>query len=439
MNVIVATHEPPFVLDRPFRWREPRCRNTAATDPTEPMLFSTECTLGYAAGDTNLYRYCGNSPTSHTDPSGLVWGWAFAGAGAAIGSGTYLVGSWFTGSEVTWGGLAGAAAGGAMAGFVVGALSGDVTSFGGAVLVGATAGAAAGATGSVVRQAVDTGSVDLGQVGVDTAAGALGGAVTGGIMGPGGATLGTTLLAGAAGGGTAGAIAGAGHTAIQGGDAGDILMGAGQGAFRGVVYGTVGAGMGYGAVKYAPGAGAAILSRAPAGMRSWVQTKTLQFALEVGATRSRALQYELRVDAKAIHAQFAAGHARNHSTVASGLFQGRRAYAVSNNRTSASVRHEAEQLGYYRVHGKQYTGRNQTDAEQILLNWATHEGLLSPYRTSLIAPSRPACGATRQDCAGRIDMGAGTRLVGPRKEGTSPLLNPWLVRTLWGAAAQQNH
>ncbi len=33
--------------------------------------FISEDPLGYAAGDQNLYRYVGNSPTNATDPSGL--------------------------------------------------------------------------------------------------------------------------------------------------------------------------------------------------------------------------------------------------------------------------------------------------------------------------------------------------------------------------------
>jgi len=90
MNVIVATHEPPFALDRPFRWREPRPSDTAAKSGDQ-MCFSTECTLGFAAGDTNLYRYCGNSPTNATDPSGHVANVvAGAGIGAIFGAGAYL-------------------------------------------------------------------------------------------------------------------------------------------------------------------------------------------------------------------------------------------------------------------------------------------------------------------------------------------------------------
>jgi RHS repeat-associated protein len=49
--------------------------------------FINEDPLGFGAGDTNLKRYVGNSPTNYTDPSGLIcgsvgtgtedpWGWA---------------------------------------------------------------------------------------------------------------------------------------------------------------------------------------------------------------------------------------------------------------------------------------------------------------------------------------------------------------------------
>ena len=37
----------------------------------EADLFRTGCPIGYAGGDTNLYRYVGNSPVNATDPSGL--------------------------------------------------------------------------------------------------------------------------------------------------------------------------------------------------------------------------------------------------------------------------------------------------------------------------------------------------------------------------------
>ncbi len=37
--------------------------------------FMTEDPLGFAAGDTNLFRYCGGDPVNHTDPSGLTTSW----------------------------------------------------------------------------------------------------------------------------------------------------------------------------------------------------------------------------------------------------------------------------------------------------------------------------------------------------------------------------
>ncbi len=44
------------------RWYDPATGNWLTQDPT-----------GFAAGDTNLYRYCGNSPTCAVDPSGTTW------------------------------------------------------------------------------------------------------------------------------------------------------------------------------------------------------------------------------------------------------------------------------------------------------------------------------------------------------------------------------
>ena len=41
-------------------------------DEASDMLL-TRSPLGYAGGDANLYRYCGNDPTNATDPSGLDW------------------------------------------------------------------------------------------------------------------------------------------------------------------------------------------------------------------------------------------------------------------------------------------------------------------------------------------------------------------------------
>ena len=43
------------------RWYDAKTGIWLSNDPT-----------GFSAGDTNLARYCGNSPTNHVDPSGLT-------------------------------------------------------------------------------------------------------------------------------------------------------------------------------------------------------------------------------------------------------------------------------------------------------------------------------------------------------------------------------
>jgi len=86
-----------------------------------------------------------------------------------------------TGQDMTWGGAAGAAAGGFVTGAIVGAFTGDVSAAA-VVGIGTLAGGAGAATNSVIRQGTDsliqTGSVSisLGQVGKDTLYGAVGGA-----------------------------------------------------------------------------------------------------------------------------------------------------------------------------------------------------------------------------------------------------------------------
>jgi RHS repeat-associated protein len=152
--------------------------------------------LRYDAGDVNLYRALGNSPTNTVDPSGLLWSWLSAAAGAVIGAGVGVVGyvgfNLITGRPITWGGVAGAAAGGAVAGGIAGGLAGAVTGdpsalavIGGGVLLGAGSGAAGGFTSSVVSQGIDQGQINWGQVWVDTGTGAAIGGVTGGVLGGG--------------------------------------------------------------------------------------------------------------------------------------------------------------------------------------------------------------------------------------------------------------
>jgi hypothetical protein len=46
-------------------------RKPSSIEITEQDLFGSNWPLGYAAGDTNLYRYVGNNPLIETDPSGL--------------------------------------------------------------------------------------------------------------------------------------------------------------------------------------------------------------------------------------------------------------------------------------------------------------------------------------------------------------------------------
>ncbi len=122
-------------------------------------------------------------------------------------------------------------------------------------------------------------------------------------------------------------------------------------------------------------------------------------------------QLSLRADSLRIWREFEAPFEREGTTVATGVFGEQRVYTVSNNRTTPEVRAMAESLGYERVFGKEFTGPGQTDAEQIMLNWA--QGRLDPANPSPIAPSRIPCGPSRQDCWGRIATTPGVRLVGP--------------------------
>ncbi|MBI1917741.1 MAG: hypothetical protein HYS12_23855 [Planctomycetes bacterium] len=254
--------------------------STLCGEPTTQALWIatqvvSDDPLGFVAGDTNLYRYVGNSPPNHTDPSGLIWGWAAAGIGAVLGAGTYLIGTAVTSvisgqNEFSWGGLAGAAAGGAVAGLVVGALTGDATSALGLVGIGAAAGAAGGATAGFVGSVVDQGVANVKkgnwnppqwdfswkQVGISTGvglvAGAVGGAVTAGLLGP----TATRNLASASfarlvgsglGGGIAGGATGGALTALA--NDRDPVAGALSGAWRGGVFGGVGGVLTFGGAR----------------------------------------------------------------------------------------------------------------------------------------------------------------------------------------------
>lgn len=64
-------------------------------DPVSSEFISQD-PLGFAGGDTNLYRRAGNSPANATDPSGMIINVAAgAGIGAVIGGGFYLVSNYY--------------------------------------------------------------------------------------------------------------------------------------------------------------------------------------------------------------------------------------------------------------------------------------------------------------------------------------------------------
>jgi RHS repeat-associated protein len=66
-------------------------------DPTAGAFIS-EDPIGFAAGDTNIYRYVGNSPTNFTDPSGKNPAIVIGGLGVLLFGGT-LVGIGYLGTK----------------------------------------------------------------------------------------------------------------------------------------------------------------------------------------------------------------------------------------------------------------------------------------------------------------------------------------------------
>ncbi|WP_351229424.1 polymorphic toxin-type HINT domain-containing protein [Streptomyces sp. NPDC002133] len=116
---------------------------------------------------------------------------------------------------------------------------------------------------------------------------------------------------------------------------------------------------------------------------------------------------ELLADAKKIHEQVRVGKkspedaefAFNKMTVSTGEFNGELVYTVNRNKTSPAIREMAEKLEYKRIFGRKFTGKDQTDAEQIMMN-AVDQGRLPANGRA--APSRPACGPNRQNCRARI-------------------------------------
>jgi len=175
MNTIVATPEAPFVLDRPFRWGEPR-RTTADLD--NQIYFSTKCTLGFAGGDANLYRYCFNSPTNATDPSGesaTVIGGAIGGVVGFFAGGFSAHDGWDWGRA--WAGVGSGALVGAGIGLAIDTF-GAATPLSVAMVgagIGAGIGSAAGGGLLTTRDSVDWGGYGKGAV-VGGVAGAVAGA-----------------------------------------------------------------------------------------------------------------------------------------------------------------------------------------------------------------------------------------------------------------------
>lgn len=102
-------------------------------------------------------------------------------------------------------------------------------------------------------------------------------------------------------------------------------------------------------------------------------------------------------DAKALHDTVPVSRDR-YVTVATGQLGGELVYAVNQNGTNPAMRELATSLGYERVFATDLNRDVDTDAEQILFN-AIDEG--DEVGDGIIATSRPACGADRQDCAGR--------------------------------------
>ena len=138
-------------------------------DPVVGRFISQDA-LDYADPETinglNLYAYCNNNPISNVDPNGNAWWHWLLGAViiiAAVALSVVTAGVAAPISAALGGGMLGAIAGGAIAG----AIGGAITSFGIGVAV----------------QGISNGftNIDWRQVGIQTAIGAVSGAVLGGL------------------------------------------------------------------------------------------------------------------------------------------------------------------------------------------------------------------------------------------------------------------
>ena len=149
-----------------------------------------------------------------------------------------------------------------------------------------------------------------------------------------------------------------------------------------------------------------------------------------GPTPRMKTDDELQADADAIHEGFRTYYtnkddpprpgagSKAHGTSTVSTFQGEDGklyYTVNRNKSYPGMDDFAKSLGYTRRFGSKYTGPEQTDAEQIMLNAVDKGDVPNAGR---IATSRVPCtefrntGKAAQNCAARIAKYTGIRLVG---------------------------
>ena len=118
--------------------------------------FLSEDPIGFAAGDTNLSRYVGNSPINFTDSSGLfVANLVGAGVGASTDLGLQLLTNSGKLSQVNWTSVAVSAASGSLGVGLASKAGSLTTSIAGRIALNAAGGAVIGAGDRLVRNALD--------------------------------------------------------------------------------------------------------------------------------------------------------------------------------------------------------------------------------------------------------------------------------------------
>ncbi|QGJ68593.1 Hypothetical protein PBC10988_2540 [Planctomycetales bacterium 10988] len=178
------TWDPELQLyDYRARWYDPATQRFLSEDP-----------LGYAAGDTNLYRYAFNNPVNFTDPSGQLVATTIGAAGGFIGGFAYGA---FTGNAENWwdralfGGLSGTLIGAGI-GLTIDS-AGAGTPIGVLLFAGGISGAAIGSGSyAAYNGGLLTPGSDINYVGYDE------GLIAGGIYGGIGGVVATGTLAGGA-------------------------------------------------------------------------------------------------------------------------------------------------------------------------------------------------------------------------------------------------